>query len=179
MTDYVIRTERLGLRNWTENDVQPFLEMNQDPEVMRYFPKQLSEEETREFIGRMQRNFSEFGFCYFAADVLESSEFIGMIGILHQTFESEFTPSVDIGWRLKRSAWGKGYATEGAKACLTYAFQTAGIPEVFSFASLGNKASEAIMKKIGMEHVGHFQHPKIMDHEELRDCVVYMKKNDG
>ena len=178
MSRYVIETGRLGLRNWTDVDLEPFQKMNLDLEVMRYFPSVLTAKDSLELMRRMQRSFADYGFCYFAADVLATGEFIGMIGILNQTFKSEFTPSVDIGWRLKRSSWGKGYATEGASACLDYGFSQIGLSTIYSYAPTQNKDSEAVMKKIGMEHIGYFEHPKLKDHPELQNCVVYQKHNN-
>ncbi len=176
MTEYILKTDRLGLRNWCDDDIAPFHAMSNDPEVMRFFPKTLSMEETESFIARMQRHFAEHGFCYFAVDVLETSQFIGMTGLLHQDFESDYTPCVDIGWRLQRDAWGRGFATEGAQACLDFAFNRIGLKEVYSFAPLTNTASEVVMKKIGMQYLGQFRHPRIMDYPAIRDCVVYKKE---
>lgn len=170
---YIIKTHRLGLRNWTPSDIVPFIEMSQDPEVMNYFPKLLSEEESKDFIISMQRHFKDFGFCYFAIDILKNEEFIGFTGLLHQTFESDFTPCVDMGWRLKQSAWGMGYATEAAIECLRFAFNILKLNEVYSFATINNIRSEAVMKKIGMNFVGTVQHPMIVGDHRFKHCVVY------
>jgi len=172
-----MKTKRLGLRNWLPSDLEPFYKMCQDETVMRFFPKKLSEKDTQDFINRMQTHFKEYGFCYFAVSVLETNEFIGMIGLLNQNFKSDYTPCVDIGWRLKQNSWGNGYATEGAIACIDFAFKTLKLKDVFSFATLNNKGSESIMKKIGMKYIGQFQHPKIIDNEKLRDCMVYKIEN--
>lgn len=170
---YSIKTERLGIRNWLPSDIEPFSEMGQDVEVMKYFPELRSKEDSRNFIARMQNHFEAYGFCYFAMDVLETGEFIGFTGILNQNYESKFTPCVDIGWRLKKSAWGNGFATEAAKACLDFAFSKLNLNEIYSFATITNKGSEAVMKKIGMNYIDTFNHPSLVNHKELERCLVY------
>lgn len=171
--EYSIKTERLGLRNWKASDEEPFSKMCADPEVMKHFPKALTKEETIAFIRRLQAHYEKYGYCYFAVDVLESGEFIGFIGLANQTWESVFTPCVDIGWRLKRSAWGKGYATEGAKACLKAAKDKFGIDEILAFATDTNIGSQKVMQRIGMKEIGTVQHPHIHGDPRFKHCVVY------
>ncbi len=175
MKKYIIKTSRLGLRNWVAADVMPMAALNADEQVMEFFPSVQSEQTTIDFIKRMQNHFDTHGFCYFAVDALDTGEFIGFIGLCHQDYESDFTPHVDIGWRLKQSAWGKGYATEGAKACLEYAFGTLGLTEVYSVASVINVKSQHIMKKIGMEKVSSFDHPKLLNDNRLKECALFRK----
>jgi len=172
---YTITTERLGLRNWIAEDFEPFHAMNRDQKVMEFFPKLMTEEDTQSFISRMQNHFNTYGFCYFAVEKLENKEFIGMIGLLHQSFISKYTPSVDIGWRLKRSAWGQGFASEGAKACLHAGLNTFDLKKIYSFAPLINDASIKVMQKIGMRYVGEFEHPKLSDYQLLKECTAYIE----
>lgn len=161
------------MRNWNTNDLLPFTEMCQDKEVMKYFPNLLSEKNAKNFIEHMQVHLKKFGFCYFAVDILETNQFIGFTGILHQNYESPFTPCIDIGWRLKRSYWNKGYATEAANACLKFASNQLNLKEIYSIASKINVNSIAVMKKIGMKYHSDFQHPTLLKNELLKDCVVY------
>lgn len=177
MKEYIIKTERLGLRNWGQSDIAPFIEMGKDEAVMQHFPNILSDEESMGLIQRLQKHFETYGYTYFAIDILESDEFIGFAGLANQTWESEFTPCVDLGWRLKRTAWGKGYATEAAKACLDSALSHFGMKEVFAFATNTNLASENVMKKIGMKLVGKVQHPLILNDPRFKHCVVYKSVN--
>ena len=155
--------------------------MCQDPKVMQHFPNLLSREDSIALIIRLQKHFEDHGYCYFAVDVLETEEFIGFTGLANQTWESEFTPCIDLGWRLKRSAWGKGYATEGAKASLEAAFSKFGLKEVLAFATDTNISSENVMKKIGMQYAGIVQHPSIINDPRFKHCVVYRieKPDDG
>jgi RimJ/RimL family protein N-acetyltransferase len=173
MSQFTIETNRLGLRNWIESDITPFASMCEDPEVMKHFPSVVSKADATAFVRSYQQHFEEFGFTYFAVEELNGGEFIGFVGIKHQTYESPFTPCVDIGWRLKRSAWGKGYATEAAKACLEFAFESAKLEEIFAMCTNTNAPSESVMKKIGMEKAGTFEHPAIAANSLLNPCLAY------
>jgi [ribosomal protein S5]-alanine N-acetyltransferase len=147
--------------------------MNQDPEVMRYFPRPNTAAETMAFITRINTFFDEYGYGLFALELKATGEFIGYTGFAKPRFESWFTPCVEIGWRLKRDAWGQGYATEAAKGCLDYGFQELGLDRVYSFTALSNTPSERIMQKIGMERVGEFDHPMIEAGHPLQRHVLY------
>ncbi|RDK87049.1 GNAT family N-acetyltransferase [Marinirhabdus gelatinilytica] len=173
--NYTLTTPRLGLRNWLPSDEVHFVEMCKDPEVMRYFPATLSEEETLSLIKRLQLHFEKHGYTYFAVDILETGEFIGFCGLAVQAWQSIFTPCVDMGWRLKKSAWGNGYATEAANACLEAAQKQFGLTEVYAFAPDLNLPSQHVMQKIGLEYVGDFQHPKIANDSRIKTCVAYKK----
>lgn len=171
--DYIIKTNRLGLRNWKHSDELPFIEMGKDAEVMRHFPTVLSDAESLDLIKRLSDHYKEYGYTYFAVDELETGEFIGFTGLKNQVWESEFTPCVDMGWRLKRAAWGKGFATEAARACLEAAWPKFGLKEVLAFATDTNLASQRVMQKIGMNHIGKVQHPMIKGDSRFRHCEVY------
>ena len=176
MSKYLFKSKRLGFRNWLDADLEPMAALNADSDVMEYFPSTQSKEKTRDFILRMQKLFSRKGHCYFAVEELEKNQFIGFIGLGEQTFEASFTPCVDIGWRLAKRFWGNGYATEGAKRCLEFAFEDLGLSEINSIASISNVKSTNVMKKIGMKKVLEFEHPILKDYPELIKCVLYQKK---
>ena len=105
--------------------------------------------------------------------VLETGEFIGFIGLAFQNYKTAFTPATDIGWRLKKSAWGNGYATEGAKKCLEFGFNKLNLKKIISTCTVKNSKSESIMKKIGMEKIGEFNHPKLKEYPEHEKCICY------
>ena len=104
---------------------------------------------------------------------METGEFIGFIGFAYQAYETEFSPATDIGWRLKRSAWAKGFATEGAKRCLEYAFDELKLDYVIATCTKHNSDSEHVMRKIGMKRMGEFKHPKLKDYPDYEDCICY------
>lgn len=173
MNQYLFTSERLGFRNWQNTDLEEFANLNADSEVMRHFPKTLTLQETKDFIIRLQDHFNKKGYTYFAVEVLETREFIGFIGLAYQDYEAPFTPSTDIGWRLKKSAWGKGYATEGAKRCLQFAFSELNLTKIVATCTLNNTSSENVMQKIGMTKKGIFKHPRLKDYPDMENCIWY------
>ncbi len=170
---YLFTSQRLGFRKWSLGDLDDFAKMNADPAVMEFFPSALSREETEGFISRLIAHYDKYGHCYFATEVKETEDLIGFIGLAYQTYESHFTPAVDIGWRLKKSAWSLGYATEGAQRCLEHAFDDLGLTSVFSTCTISNARSENIMKKIGMTRIEVFNHPRLKDFPDYRECILY------
>ena len=176
--EYIFKSERLGFRNWTNNDLKEFTEINSDSEVMEHFPSTLSEKETEGLIQRLKKHYDERGYTYFATEILKTGELIGFIGLAYQTYETEFSPATDIGWRLKKSAWGNGYATEGAEKCLEYAFDELKIVKIFSICTINNRNSENVMKKIGMTKKGEFNHPELINHPEYEKHIWYEIKNE-
>lgn len=172
-TPYLFTSERLGFRNWTGADIPLMAAINADPEVMRFFPATQSADQTVGFVQRMQAQLAAKGFCYFAVDELASGTFIGFIGLSEQTFAADFNPCTDIGWRLAKTAWGKGYATEGARRCLAYGFEQTGLQQIYAMAPAVNQPSVRVMQKTGMQFVQDFKHPLLKDNARLEDCVLY------
>lgn len=176
---YIFKSERLGFRYWLASDLEPMAKINTDEKVMKFFPDVNSKEQTLNFIDRMQLQFEAKGFCYFAVDKLENNEFIGFIGLSEQNYKAEFTPCIDIGWRLKSSEWNKGFATEGAKKCLEYAFTDLKLEKIYSIAPKANSKSEHIMTNIGMKKLYEFEHAFLTNNERLKICVLYEMKNNN
>ena len=174
-TDYLFTSNRLGFRNWVDTDVEKMILINSDKEVMKFFPFLPTEQQTRDFIMRMQKQFAHKGYCYFATDLLETNTFLGFIGLSEQTYKASFTPCTDIGWRLSKDYWSRGFATEGAKACLEYADKNLNLPQIFAIASQINKNSIKVMDKIGMRYLRNFEHPSLIENPRLKNCVVYSK----
>lgn len=168
-----LETSRLRLRDWIETDLEPFSQLNADEEVMRYFPSILSNGETLKFYQSILAEFKECGFGLYAVEEKETNEFIGFIGFHRALFEAEFTPCIEIGWRLKKEAWGKGYATEGAAACLHYGFKELGFSDIYSFTADINKPSKNVMRKIGLNFMKTFNHPKLEKESPLHKHVLY------
>ena len=100
MNSYIFTSERLGFRNWVAADIPKMVKINASQEVMQHFPSTATAQQTADFIKRMQIQYTEKGYCYFAVDRLSDGNFIGFIGLSYQTFEADFTPCVDVGWRL-------------------------------------------------------------------------------
>jgi len=171
----MVETERLLLREWREDDFEPFARMCADPRVMEFFPATLTPEETVAGIERGRAHFARHGFGWWAAELKETGAFIGFIGLAVPYFEAHFTPCVEVGWRLAAEYWRRGLATEGARASLRYGFEVLGLAEIVSFTTVANVRSRRVMEKIGMTHdpADDFDHPRIAEGHPLRRHVLY------
>lgn len=174
---YLLQTERLGLRPWRDEDLNELIQLNADPQVMQHFPSTLSEKESAAMLIRLKDHYKNYNYTYFATEILASGELIGFIGLAYKDYEAPFTPATDLGWRLKASAWGKGYASEGAKKCIEYAFNNLNIKRLVSTCPIVNSVSEKVMQKIGMHKQGEFFHPLLKEHSRLEKCLWYEIKN--
>nr|WP_245769687.1 GNAT family N-acetyltransferase [Streptomyces indicus] len=147
-----IETERLVLRRWREEDVAAMAAVNADPEVMRWIGDGAVRDEaaTRSAIEAVERAWEHEGFGLFAVEVREGGRFAGFTGLAVPHFLPEVLPAVEIGWRLGREFWGKGYATEAARAALRFGFVDRGLNQILSISQPQNTASERIMAKLGM-----------------------------
>jgi RimJ/RimL family protein N-acetyltransferase len=170
----VLTGERVLLRGWSEADLAPFAELNADPRVMEHFPAPLSRAESDAFVrDRIVPQFTELGFGLWAVEVPGVAPFIGYVGLLVHTFDADFTPCVEIGWRLAFAHWGRGYATEAARLALAYGFAEAGLEEIVSFTVPANRRSLAVMERLGMAYAGEFDHPRVPEGHALRRHVLY------
>ena len=171
----MLRTDRLALRQWREADLEPFAELNADPEVMRYFPAPLTRAESDAHAERSRARIAERGWGLWAVEVVGEVPFIGFIGLAEPRFEAHFTPAVEIGWRLAREHWGHGYAVEGARAAVAYGFGELGLDEIVSFTTTANERSRRVMERLGMTHdaADDFEHPLLAPGHPLRPHVLY------
>lgn len=173
-----ISTPRLKLRRWLPGDREEFAAINNHPEVMRYLLRPLSRSESDRMMERIEAHFERHGYGLWAVEVAASSRLAGFVGFQWTEFEADFTPCVEIGWRLGREFWGNGYATEAARACLSYGFDALAFEAVFSFTSVVNVRSIAVMRRIGLRHLRNFPHPMIAPGHELSEHVLYALKRD-
>jgi RimJ/RimL family protein N-acetyltransferase len=170
-----LMTGRLVLRRWRDSDREPFAALNADPRVMEHFPDMLSREQSDAMIDRIESMFDDQGFGLWAVEVAGSGEFIGFTGLSVPRFEAPFMPAVEVGWRLARSAWGYGYASEAARRALDVAFDDLGRSEIVSFTTTANTRSAAVMERIGMTHdpADDFDHPMLAEGHPMRRHVLY------
>lgn len=178
---FLIGTSRLLLRRWRDFDREPFARINADPRVMQHYPAPLTRQESDAMIDRIEARFADRGYSLWAAELSATSEFIGYIGLSVPAFEAHFTPCVEIGWRLAAEHWGKGLATEGARAVLDHAFNHLHLPEIVSFTATANTRSERVMQRLGMTHnpADDFDHPSLPEGHPLRRHVLYRKTASG
>ena len=169
----MLETKRLLLRNWKTKDLEPFHELCTDKEVMKFFPNIYTKEQSKKVMEKHQKLIEEKGYGFFVVEEKLTNEFCGFVGFSHPSFKSNFTPCVEIGWRLQSKYWNQGYATEAANACLTYGFEQINFDEVYSFTAAVNKPSEKVMQKIGMKKEAEFLHPKIEKESWLCKHVLY------
>ena len=170
-----LRTERLLLREWRDEDLDPFAALNADPEVMRFMPKLLSRDECAARIQSMREHFRDHGFGLWAVEVRNVCPCVGFVGLSIPRFEAPFMPCVEIGWRLAREAWGRGFATEAARAAVALGFDVFGLQEILSFTVPDNVRSRRVMERLGMKHdpAGDFDHPLLAEGHPLRKHVLY------
>jgi 3-dehydroquinate dehydratase/shikimate dehydrogenase len=171
-------TSRLNLRPWKEEDQEVFFALNSDPQVMEFMPKTLSREESNNLLIRLNNHFQEYGFGLLAAELTNSNTFIGFIGLAIPRFQASFTPCVEIGWRLGTKYWGQGYATEGGKALLIFAFTQLKLREIVSYTAVQNVRSRHVMERIGMTFIETFEHPELPTNHWLKKHLLYKKTNN-
>ncbi|MGI5348167.1 GNAT family N-acetyltransferase [Streptomyces sp. CA-250714] len=173
-----LRTERLLLRDWRESDLAPWAEMNADPEVREHFPGLLSREESDASVARFQADLKRRGWGWWAAEVRATGEFIGFAGL--DPVEEELpVEGVEAGWRLARTAWGHGYATEAGRAVLEFGFDSLGLQEIVAITTATNLRSQAVMRRLGMTHdpADDFDDPTVPP-GPLRASVVHRLTRD-
>lgn len=170
-----IRTERLILREWRDSDFEPFAALNGDRRVMEFMPLPLDRAASDAFALRIRDEFARHEFGRWAVEAPGVAPFIGFIGLSVPNFTAFFTPCVEVGWRLAYPYWGRGYATEGARAAIDFGFREAGLEEIVSFTVPQNVRSIRVMEKAGMKRdpAGDFAHPALPKGHRLHRHVLY------
>lgn len=170
-----LRTERLLLRPWVDADREPWAALNADPVVMEHFETTYDRRQSDEQADRFQAGIDERGWGLWAAERLDSGEFIGFVGLSVPTFDAPFLPGVEVGWRIAHRHWGQGFAPEGGRASLRFAFDVLGCDEVLSFTTAANQRSRRVMEKLGMTHHPDedFEHPNVPVGSPIRPHVLY------
>jgi ribosomal-protein-alanine N-acetyltransferase len=170
-----LRTDRLILRRWRPDDREPFARMNADPEVMRFMIRPLIRDESDAFAERIEKQFAEHGFGLWAVEIPAVAPFVGFVGLSIPNFTAHFTPAVEVGWRLDRPYWGKGYATEAARAAISDGFDRVGLKEIVSFTVPVNLRSIAVMERLGMtrDPQDDFEHPNVPVGHPHRHHALY------
>jgi RimJ/RimL family protein N-acetyltransferase len=173
-----LTTERLLLREWRQDDLAPFAALNADPEVMRYFPKLLTSRQSDDLARYAQGMIALHGWGLWAVEVRGGAPFIGFVGLNRPGFEAHFIPAIEVGWRLDRTHWGHGYATEAAAAALSFAFEQLDCPEVVAFTSLVNERSRRVMRRLGMTYdpADDFDHPSVPEGPLRRHALYRIRR---
>jgi ribosomal-protein-alanine N-acetyltransferase len=174
----VLVSERLRLRQWTDEDREPLARLNADPEVMRHFPACLTRGESDAMLERMRTHIDAKGFGFWAAETRDTREFVGMAGLVTVKDIMPFAPGVEVGWRLAKAHWGRGYATEAARAAIGHGFDALALREIVAMTAKSNLASQAVMARLGMSRSAAFEHPAIAEASPVRPHWLYRLSRD-
>jgi ribosomal-protein-alanine N-acetyltransferase len=157
----VIRTERLLLRRWRDEDRDSFAAMNADPAVMEHMQGLMTRERCDAFIDKIEAWWDEHGWGLWAIEVPGVAPFVGYVGL----WPAYYLPGdpVEVGWRMIREHWGHGYVTEAAREALRFGFEDIGLEEIVSFTVPQNQRSWRVMERIGLHRdpSGDFDHPNV------------------
>ena len=168
-----IRTPRLVMRRWREEDLGAYAEMNADPVVMRYFPSTLDRAASDGSVRRIEQLFDRQGFGLWALEVADTAQFIGFTGLNPMPAGVPGAGGMEVGWRLAQHAWHRGYATEAAVAAVDVGFSEIGLDEIWSMTAVLNEPSQAVMRRLGMTPFAHFDHPNVPVGHPVRPHIVY------
>lgn len=173
-----IKTQRLLLRPWRDEDLPAFAKMNQDSRVMEFFPAVLDRQQSDSLAMKIRQRINDQGWGMWAVEIPGEASFIGFTGLNKLSNDLSFAPGVEIGWRLSRDFWGKGYATEAAIAALEIGFLQLKLREIVAFTAEHNLRSRAVMSRIGLSYSDEkFEHPGVPPGHSLRTHVLYRIKN--
>lgn len=174
-----LETKRLILRDLHVSDAQALAEINQDPRILEFLPGPKSYDETSAFIKKQQEKYASSEIGIYGCIEKETDEFIGFVGLNEPKFEANFTPCIEILWRMSFSRWGRGYATEAAKAIILHAFGNLKLSEIVAFTVEENRASRRVMEKLGMTYAPdeNFLHPSLPKDHPLAAHVLYRVQN--
>lgn len=171
----MIETERLRLRRWEAGDLAPFAAMGRDPEVMAYIGPLIDAEAAAALIARLDAQIAAEGSGFMAVARRSDGAFLGFCGIKRGPEGTPISGAPEIGWRLAREHWGRGYAREAAAAALDHAWRTTDAPRVFAITVHGNLRSRGLMERLGMRRMAEsdFDHPAVPPDSPLSAHVTY------
>jgi RimJ/RimL family protein N-acetyltransferase len=170
-----VRTERLVLRGWRPEDRAPYAALRADPAVAEYLGGGLDRAASDAAIAAYEGHWAREGFGMWAIEVPGVAPLAGAVGLERVPAALPFAPAVEVAWRLQHGCWGRGYATEGARAALTYAFESVGLDDVVAFTAADNVRSRRVMARLGMtrDPAEDFEHPRLAAGAPLRPHVLY------
>ncbi|MBA4162881.1 MAG: GNAT family N-acetyltransferase [Novosphingobium sp.] len=174
MSEFRLETERLALRSWRAEGLDPFHAICSDPLVMATLGPCMSRAETAALIGRVEAIEREHGHTFWALERLEDSRLIGWCGVTRGR-DRPIDGKAEIGWRLASDCWGQGYASEAARASLDWLFANLPDDAAWAIAHTGNHRSRAVMERLGMTYRPEFDfdHPRLAADDPLLRHVAY------
>jgi RimJ/RimL family protein N-acetyltransferase len=170
-----LRTERLLLRPWRDEDREPFAAMNADPAVMEYFPATLTRAESDMRAEHFDSAIQRLGYGFWAVEIPGEAPFIGFVGLDATDEGMPFSPAIEVGWRLAREHWGQGFASEGARAALAFGFEELALEQIVALTAVGNVRSRRVMERLGMRRdpADDFIHPGLPEGHPIAPHVLY------
>lgn len=169
-----LETDRLKLRQWKDEDYSIFADLNEDLQVMEFFPNPLMRMESYKLADTIKGLIEKRGWGLWAVELKNTNEFIGFTGLHIPKPSLPFSPCVEVGWRLVKGAWGFGYATEAARASLKVAFEDLKLEEIIAYTALHNLRSQSVMRKLGMTNTDqNFDHPDLDPGHPLREQLLF------
>jgi RimJ/RimL family protein N-acetyltransferase len=180
-TEFSLTTPRLRLRPWCDADRASFAAMSAHPDVMAYLTPMPVREMSDAWIDRQRAHQAAHGFCFWATELRETREFIGSVGLVRVRYSAHFTPAVEVGWRLAKRFWGRGYAPEAGAAALRFGFESLGLEEIVAVTTPSNTNSQRVMSKLGMtrDPADDFDHPLVAEGDPLRRHVLFRVRRDA
>ena len=165
---------RIFLRQWRKQDLDGLARMNADARVMAFFPATLNHEQSEAMLSSFMRLMDQRGWGIWVLEIPGVTDFAGFVGLHETEHDLPFCPCTEIVWRLDAEYWGRGYATEAARAALDFGFTTLGLEEIVAFTSVGNRRSQRVMQRLGMScDERGFEHPAVEIGSPLRAHVLY------
>ena len=176
-----IRTARLLMREWRDDDLAPFAALNADPRVTEHFASPLTPAESDDLVDRIRTCWQERAYGLWALERNDTCDFVGYVGLWPAEFDAPFTPAVEVGWRLASEHWGLGFATEAGHEALRYGFEAVGLAEIVSFTAAANARSRRVMERLGLRRDpdGDFAHPAMPPGDPARSHVLYRVRAGG
>jgi RimJ/RimL family protein N-acetyltransferase len=174
-----LRGPRVILRPWRlPDDLDPLFAINGDPAAMRFFAGAMTRAESDEWGQRIAADCASRTYGFWALE-LPGAGLVGVVGIKPAPFEADFTPAIEIGWRIATARQRQGLAEEAARLALAYGFGPAGLEDIIAFTPPANEPSWRLMEKLGMARRGAFEHPRLAPGGALRRHLLYgMTRSD-
>ena len=175
-----LRTSRLLLRPWRDADVAAYAGLSADPAVMEFLQPVSEPAAAEAWAARARAHWRQHGFGQWVVEIPGEPSFVGVIGLSTVSYEAHFTPAVEVAWRLARAQWGRGYATEAARAAIDYGFETLGLAEIVAITVPANLRSRRVMERLGMTGTPEddFDHPNVPE-GPLKRHVLYRMRRIG
>jgi ribosomal-protein-alanine N-acetyltransferase len=174
-----LETSRTILRAWRDGDVEEWVALGADARVMEFMPSLIERADAERSAQRLREGLERDGYGWWVLEVKDVASFAGVVALQNVPSDLPFTPAFEVGWRLRYDQWGRGYATEAARAALDFAFDELGHSEVVALTAAINLRSQAVMERLGMtrDPRDDFEHTRLEPGHRLRPHVLYRIRN--